>query len=70
MRALKLDITQVQAILDLQTVIRNGVLLCALISKVFRVKLTGVYKDPKVEASCLANIRKALKVLQTHKKMS
>ena len=50
--------------------LRNGVLLCALVSKVFRTRIKGVFKDPKTETTCISNIRKALKILQTSRKMS
>ena len=50
--------------------ISNGVLLCALVSRVFKSRITGVFKDPKTETTCISNLRKAMKVLQTARKMS
>ena len=34
------------------------------------MRITGVFKDPKTETTCLSNLRKAMKVLQTQRKMS
>ena len=70
LKALSIDFEKVDSILDLQSVISNGVLLCALVSRVFKIRITGVFKNPKTEATCLSNIRKAMKVLQTSRKMS
>ena len=70
MKALSIDFEKVDSVLDLQDVLRNGVLLCALVSRVFKVRITGVFKSPKTETTCLSNIRKAMKVLQTSRKMS
>ena len=70
LKALSIDFDKVDSILDLQRVISNGVLLCALVSRVFKTRITGVFKDPKTETTCLSNLRKAMKVLQTAKKMS
>lgn len=70
LKALSIDFEKVDSVLDLQGVIKNGVLLCALVSRVFQTRITGVFKDPKTETTCLSNIRKALKVLQTSRKMS
>lgn len=53
----------VESLFDLEASLRNGILLCTLVSKVFRAKITGIFKDPKTESTCLSNIRKALKVL-------
>ena len=63
LKALSIDFEKVDSVLDLQGVISNGVLLCALISRVLKVRITGVFKSPKTEATCLSNIRKAMKVL-------
>ena len=53
LKMLNINHDQVESLLDLQTTLRNGVLLCTLVSKVFRTKITGIFKDPKTEATCL-----------------
>ena len=53
LQSLDINHNQVESLLDLQTSLRNGVLLCTLVSKVFRTKITGIFKDPKTESTCL-----------------
>jgi len=60
---LNIDFEKIDSVLDLQNVLSSGVLLCALVSRVFKTRITGVYKDPKTETACLSNLRKAMKVL-------
>jgi hypothetical protein len=50
--------------------IRNGTLLCTLAEKLCRVKLTGVFLSPRVEATQKANIRKACVTLMGIRGMS
>jgi hypothetical protein len=65
----QLGISNAKSIAELETILRNGVLLCSLVEKVFAMKLLGVFKNPKTESTCLQNIRKALDVLRKIKKM-
>ncbi len=60
----------VQSFIELQHFISNGTLLCETVSTVFNIKLTGVFKEPKTDATSLSNIRKALDVLRSQRKMS
>jgi len=55
---------RVDSIGEIEREIRQGVLLCDLVSLVFNVKITGVFREPKTENTCLANIRKSLDVLR------
>ena len=48
----------------------RGVLLCDLVSLVFNVKIKGVFREPRTENTCLANIRKALEVLRRQRALS
>jgi hypothetical protein len=45
-------------------------LLCELIATIFNVKINGIFKDPKTEATAIANIRKPLEILRRQSKMS
>jgi hypothetical protein len=59
-----------QVITDIEKLIRNGVLLCSLVETLFtKQKLSGVFKDPKTEATSQQNIRKALEVLRKERRM-
>jgi hypothetical protein len=40
------------------------------VTLLFNVKLNGIFKDPKTEATALANIRKSLEVLKRQSRMS
>ena len=64
LNTLNISDEKVTSLFDLETTLTNGVLLCSLVTKVLRVKITGIFKEPKTEATCLSNIRKALKILQ------
>ena len=68
--ALNISPERVDTLFDLQAPLTNGVLLCTLVTKVLQIKITGIFRDPKTEATCLSNIRKALKILQMTRKMS
>lgn len=48
----QLGISNAKSIAELETILRNGVLLCSLVEKVFAVKLLGVFKNPKTESTC------------------
>ena len=50
--------------------IRNGTLLCDLVSAIEGPRLTGVFRNPKIKGTCLANLRKAMKALRQKKGMS
>ena len=65
----QLGIVEAKSICDLESHLRTGVLLCLLVETLFKVKLIGVFRNPKTEATCLQNIRKALDVLRKMKKM-
>eukprot|EP00762_Andalucia_godoyi_P004950 ANDGO_01442.mRNA.1 hypothetical protein H310_10820 len=49
--------------------IQNGTLLCEIVEKMTRNRLTGVFAQPRVEATCLSNIRRAMKALMGVKGM-
>jgi hypothetical protein len=49
---------------EIEREIKQGVLLCDLVSLVFNVKINGVFREPRTDNTCLANIRKGLEVLR------
>ncbi|KAL0480082.1 hypothetical protein AKO1_007056, partial [Acrasis kona] len=49
---------------------RNGVLLCDVVSFVLGEKIIGVCRSPKVAASCLSNINRSLELLRKRKSMT
>lgn len=51
-------------ILEYETYIRNGTLLCELAEKITRKPLHGVFKNPKTDSTALSNIRKACESLR------
>lgn len=55
---------------DCEHLIRNGTMLCELVSKILKVKILGVFELPKTESTCISNVRKALEVLWREKWMS
>jgi hypothetical protein len=52
------------SLIELQTDITNGSLLCDVVSTIFNAKIPGVFKDPKTESTCISNIRKGLEILR------
>jgi hypothetical protein len=60
----------VESLIQMQREISNGLLLAELVTLIFNVKLHGIFKDPKTEATALANIRKPLEVLRRQSRMS
>jgi len=48
----------------------NGTLLAEIVTVIFNVKITGIFKDPKTETTAISNIRKSLEVLKRQNKMS
>ena len=60
----------VESLVQVQKDISNGILLADLVASLFNVKLHGIFKDPKTEATALANIRKPLEVLRRQSRMS
>ena len=62
-----LDIT---SLLQIQKELSNGTLISELVSTIFNVKINGLFKDPKTEATALGNIRKSLDILRRQGKMS
>ncbi|CDW89619.1 UNKNOWN [Stylonychia lemnae] len=61
---------EVQSLLEIQKEISNGSLLCEIVTTIFNVKIMGIFKDPKTEATAISNIRKSLEVLKKQTKMS
>ena len=61
---------KIDSIVEIEREIRQGVLLCDLVSLVFNVKINGVFREPRTENTCLANIRKGLEVLRRQRKLS
>jgi hypothetical protein len=55
---------EIDSFLMIQRELTNGILLSELISTLFNLKITGIFKDPKVEATCISNIRKPLEILR------
>lgn len=55
---------EVDSFITIQREVTNGILLSELISTLFNVKIPGIFKDPKVEATCISNIRKPLEILR------
>jgi hypothetical protein len=53
-----------QILIEIQREISNGSLLCELVSTIFNVKITGMFKDPKTESTAISNIRKSLEILR------
>lgn len=41
-----------------------------IVSTIFNVKINGIFKDPKSEATMITNIRKSLEILRRQSKMS
>lgn len=64
-----LGVAEARGIQDIENLLRNGVLLCTLVERLFKHKLTGVFKEPRTEVTCLQNIRKSLEVLRKLRKM-
>ena len=56
--------------IEIQKEITNGSLLCEIVSTIFNVKITGMFKDPKTESTAISNIRKSLEILKKQSKMS
>jgi hypothetical protein len=59
-----------QALAYVETGVRNGTLLCDLVSFVVGERIIGVSRAPKVAATCLANINRALEQLRKRKGMT
>jgi hypothetical protein len=55
---------EIDSFLMIQRELTNGILLSELISTLFNLKIPGIFKDPKVEATCISNIRKPLEILR------
>ena len=55
---------KIDSINEIEREITQGVLLCDLVGLVFNVKIFGVFREPRTENTCLANIRKALEILR------
>jgi hypothetical protein len=56
-----------QALEQVEAGIRNGTLLCDLVSFVVGERIIGVSRTPKVAATCLSNINRALEQLRKRK---
>jgi hypothetical protein len=61
---------RIDSINEIEREITQGVLICDLVGLVFNVKINGVFREPKTEITCLANIRKALEILRRQRNMS
>ena len=61
---------RVTSLADIEELLRNGSLLCALVGSVLGMRVRGVFRDPRTDATCCANIRKALEPLRRDKRMS
>lgn len=55
---------EIDSFIMIQKELTNGILLSELISTIFNLKIPGIFKDPKVEATCISNIRKPLEILR------
>ena len=55
---------EIDSFILIQRELTNGILLSQLIQTLFNVKIPGIFKDPKVEATCISNIRKPLEILR------
>lgn len=62
--------SRIQSFIDLQKDISNGLILSELVGTIFNLKITGIFKDPKTEATMITNLRKSLEVLRRQSKMS
>lgn len=60
----------ISTLIEVQKDISNGLILAELVATIFNVKITGIFKDPKTEATMMSNIRKSLEVLRRQGKMS
>ena len=61
---------RVTSLADIEELLRNGSLLCALVGSVLGIRMRGVFRDPRTDATCCANIRKSLEPLRRDKRMS
>jgi hypothetical protein len=60
------------SLLEIEADLRNGTLLCGLAELLSGTRLTGVFRQPKTDATCQSNLRKAFECLRkipniTHK---
>ena len=63
------QVNSIQSIIDIEANIKNGTLLCKLVSLLFSCSILGVNENPRTKASELSNIRKALEVLRKQQSM-
>ena len=63
------DVAFPHTIMDFETHLTTGVLLAEVVQAVCGVRITGIFKTPKVESTCVSNIRKCLNVLRRCSKM-
>lgn len=57
-------LTEINSLIQIQKELSNGILLTEIVSTIFNVKIPGIFKEPKTEATALANIRKPLDILR------
>ena len=70
LKILKIVNPDVKQILDVIHSVRNGVLLCDLVTVVFNSKISGVFRQPQTVSTQQQNIRKASDVLKRQANMS
>ncbi len=61
---------EIESLIQIQKDLSNGILLTDLVQHIFNVKITGIFKDPKTEATIISNIRKSLDIIRRQAKMS
>lgn len=54
----------IETLIELQSEICNGSLLCEIVMTIFNIKIIGIFRDPRTESTCISNIRKALDIVR------
>jgi len=64
LKQLQLIQSSIESILEFESEIRDGTLLCTIAQILSKRGLSGIFKNPKTESAVLMNIRKALECLR------
>jgi hypothetical protein len=50
--------------------LKSGVVLADLINRIFPVAISGIFRKPRTENTCLSNVRKCMEILRKSSRMS